>query len=325
MTVVDIEFETDAEDLGQRLDSVICLRASGTSRSRVQLLIRNGKVTVDGDVCKPSMQMRPGQTVFVALTELESIRPAEPKSEKMDLDVLFEDDHLIVINKPPGMVVHPAKGHWSGTLTAGLMYRFKNLSSVGGQHRPGIVHRLDRDTSGVIVIAKSDGAHTALMKQFERRTVSKKYLAVVTPAPDRDRDRIDAPIGVHPYQREKMAIRKGHPKSKEAHTFYEVQQRRGRYALVTCTPKTGRTHQIRVHMAHVGCPILADRQYSGRSFVTAGWLKDGVDQGKRIIERQALHAQSIEFLHPATKQTVSFSAPLPEDIKRLLEFLDLES
>jgi len=320
----DLEFITEEQDLGRRLDAVICQRASGVSRSRVQLLIRGKQVTVDGEPAKPSMLIRPEQTVLVKLSQLEAIRPQEPRSEKIDLDVLFEDDHLIVINKPPAMVVHPAKGHWSGTLTAGLMYRFKHLSEVGGKHRPGIVHRLDRDTSGVIVVAKTDQTHTALMKQFESRTVQKNYVAVVTPSPDRDRDRIEAAIGVHPYQREKMAIRNDHAASKSARTFYEVRERIGRFAIVDVQPKTGRTHQIRVHLAHIGCPVLADRQYSGRSTVSEGWLRGGVDEGRTIIDRQALHAESIEFQHPASGETVKFRAPLAADIEALIEFLRRE-
>ena len=298
--------------------------AAGVSRSRVQLLIRNRKVTVDGLPGKPSTPLRPGQTVHVQLSQLEALRPAEPQAENIDLDILFEDDHLIVINKPAGMVVHPAKGHWSGTLTAGLMFHFKSLSSLGGEHRPGIVHRLDRDTSGVMVVAKHDQAHTRLMRQFEKREVEKQYLAVVSPPPDRDRDKIEVPIGVHPYQREKMAVRVDHPTSKAARTFYEVSQRWGAFALVMAYPKTGRTHQIRVHLAHIGCPIVADRLYSGRSWVTPGWLREGVDSGPRIIERQALHAKSIKFQHPATGQPVGYEAPLPADLERLLQFLARE-
>lgn len=320
----DLEFETTADDLGKRLDAVICQRAPGVSRSRIQLLIRSGNVTVDGSTTRPSNQMRPGQMVIVRLTQLDTIRPAEPRAEKIDLDILFEDDHLVVVNKPAGMVVHPGKGHWSGTLTAGLMYHFNNLSIVGGDHRPGIVHRLDRDTSGVIVVARTDHAHTALMRQFEKRTVRKRYVAVVSPPPDRDRDKIEVPIGVHPYQREKMAVRANHRSSKSANTFYEVRERIGRYAIVDVMPKTGRTHQIRVHLAHIGCPILADRQYSGRSWVTAGWLRGGVDDDEKVMERQALHAASIEFQHPVGGKTLRIEAPLADDLSHLIEFLRSE-
>lgn len=315
----DIQFETTSEDLGNRLDSVICLRATGVSRARIQLLIKNKKVTVDGAAAKASMQMRPGQQVVVELSQLDTLRPALPQAEEIELDILMEDDHVVVVNKPAGMVVHPAKGHWSGTLTAGLMYHFQNLSSVGGSHRPGIVHRLDRDTSGVIIIARNDQAHTSLMKQFEKRTVQKKYVAVVMPAPDRDRDKIEAPIGSHPYQREKMAIRVDHKSSKSARTFYEVEERLGRFAIIHAFPKTGRTHQIRVHLAHIGSPILADRLYSGRSFVTPGWLACGVDEGPRILERQALHALEIEFEHPFSGKRLSVSAPMPPDLEGLIE------
>ena len=321
MSTEDLEFETSSDDLGIRLDQAICLRAPGISRSRVQLVIRNGLAEVDGKRAKASMLVKPGQRVSVALSQLESLRPELPRSEAIDLDILFEDDHIVVINKPPGMVVHPAKGHWSGTLVAGLMHRFENLSAMGGDHRPGIVHRLDRDTSGVIVVAKTDAAHTNLMRQFEKRTVNKLYLAICAPGPDRDRDRIEKPIGAHPYQREKMAIREQHPTSKRAETFYEVRERLGRFSLVEVKPKTGRTHQIRVHLAHIGCPVLADRLYAGRSSASEGFLRDGKDHGPKLLERQALHAAWIEFRHPQNGNTVSFKAPLPEDMQRVLNFL----
>jgi 23S rRNA pseudouridine1911/1915/1917 synthase len=322
MTDTDFNFQTSMEDLGKRLDTVICAQVPGISRSRVQLLIRHGKVTIDGQTAKASTPVRPGQSVFVQLTQLELLRPRKPRGEDIALDVIFEDQHIIAVNKPAGMVVHPAKGHWTGTLTAALMFHFQNLSTVGGEHRPGIVHRLDRDTSGVMVVARHDWAHTRLMRQFERRTVQKKYLAVVSPAPDRDRDRIEAPIGVHPYQREKMAIRTGQGHGKPARTFYEVTRRIGRCGIVAAWPKTGRTHQIRVHLAHAGCPILADRLYSGRSWVSEGWLRDGIDAGERLLERQALHAESIEFRHPVSGEPVLLEAPLPPDLVRLLEFLE---
>jgi 23S rRNA pseudouridine1911/1915/1917 synthase len=216
------------------------------------------------------------------------------------------------------MVVHPAKGHWSGTLTAALTYHFGRLSSIGGSERPGVVHRLDRDTSGVILVARNDTTHLRMMKQFERRTVVKQYIAIVSPPPDRDRDEINAPIGPHPWQREKMAIRAADsPRTKPACTIYEVQERSRRFARLHVFPKTGRTHQIRVHLAHIGSPVVADRQYSGRGAVTEGWLRDGRDAGEVVISRQALHAASITFSHPRSGETLTVSAPLPADIERL--------
>jgi 23S rRNA pseudouridine1911/1915/1917 synthase len=242
------------------------------------------------------------------------------KAENIPLDILFEDEQLIAVNKPAGMVVHPAKGHWSGTLTAALSYHFENLSQVGGAERPGIVHRLDRDTTGVMLVAKTDQAHVKLNYQFEKRTVVKTYLAIVSPAPDRDRDWIRQPIGVHPYQREKMAIREGHPTSRAAETFFEVQERFTGFALVKAFPKTGRTHQIRLHLAHIGCPVLCDRLYSGRSKLETGKLDPNLPN-QILLTRQALHAESICFKHPVSGQRMSIEAPLPADVSTTLDFL----
>ena len=220
------------------------------------------------------------------------------------------------------MVVHPAKGHWSGTLTAALAHHFQTLSSVGGPSRPGIVHRLDRETSGVIVVARTDSAHLHLAKQFEQRTTHKEYFAITAGSPDRDRDVIRQPIGVHPYQREKMAIRADHKTSRDAETFYEVTERFGKHALVTVLPKTGRTHQIRVHLAHIGCPILCDRLYSGRSQLTEGELvPNSAHPDTVLLERVALHARRLELLHPAANKPIAFEAPLPDDIQRTVDAL----
>jgi len=237
------------------------------------------------------------------------------------LDILFEDEHFVAINKPPNMVVHPAKGHWAGTLTSALAYHFETLSTIGGPTRPGIVHRLDRDTSGVILVARTDHAHSALSAQFEARTVNKRYLTIVTPAPNRDRDQIDKPIGDHPYQREKKAIRENHQSSRNAVSFYEVIDRYRGFATVLVKPKTGRTHQIRIHMAHVGCPVLCDKLYSGRASVALkDFSKVSTDEGT-LLDRQALHALSIEFDHPVSKERMTIEAPLPDDIEATIAAL----
>jgi len=219
------------------------------------------------------------------------------------------------------MVVHPAKGHWSGTLTAALAFHFKKLSSVGGPTRPGIVHRLDRDTSGVILIAKTDSAHRGLASQFEQRTVNKEYLTIVTPAPDRDSDLINKPIGAHPYQREKKAIRENHSTSRDAVSIYEVEQRFRGFGLVRVKPKTGRTHQIRVHMAHTGYPVLCDKLYSGRASLALKDLTRNDDDVQVILDRQALHAHQIEFAHPETGQRQTVQAPFPADMQNTLDCL----
>ena len=246
-----------------------------------------------------------------------------PAAEEIPLAFLHVDEWMAVIDKPPGMVVHPAKGNWKGTLAGALKWHLERdgggLSTAGGAARPGIVHRLDRDTSGVIVVARSEEAHHALARQFERRTTAKTYLAITQGAPRLDRDEIDMPIGIHPYQREKMAVRRDHATSREAVTRYEVLERFRAGALVRVTPKTGRTHQIRVHLAAIGCPVLCDGLYSGRTLIEPGFLR--LPAGPPLLERQALHAASLEIDHPASGERLTFSAPLPADLERMLAAL----
>ncbi|MEC7108827.1 MAG: RluA family pseudouridine synthase, partial [Planctomycetota bacterium] len=244
--------------------------------------------------------------------------PTGPAPEPIALDLLYEDECIAVVNKPYGMVVHPAKGHWSGTLAAALSHHFTQLSSVGGATRPGIVHRLDRDTSGVILVAKTDTAHTKIAAQFEARTVSKEYCALVSPSPDRDRDWINAPIGPHPYQREKMAIRPDVASAREAQTFYEVTERFRGISYLKVKPKTGRTHQIRVHLTHAGYPILADKLYSGRSRIVRGDISGLREDTTVLLNRQALHAHRLEIEHPASGERMEFVSPLPEDFSKCL-------
>ncbi len=321
MTTVDSQQTIDVEedDAHVRLDSFLVKHNPGFSRARIQRAVGKGSARVDNVVAKCSLRLKTGQVVCFS--------PPAPATddqipEDIPLDVLHEDDHVVAVNKPPDMVVHPAKGHWSGTLTAALSFRFKNLSSVGGATRPGIVHRLDRETSGVILVAKTDEAHRTLASQFENRTVEKEYIALVSPSPDRDRDLIDKPIGNHPYQREKKAIRTDHKSARQSQTFYEVVERFRGFAIINCKPKTGRTHQIRVHLAHVGCAVLCDRLYSGRSAVSLADFS-----GKRIpehedlvlLKRQALHAHRIAFAHPATGDRLEISAPVPTDIQQTID------
>ena len=302
-----------------RLDSFLVKHFGGFSRVKLQRAIADETVLLDAHKAKSSTRLKEGQVVqFLPLKK----EPEGSIPENIPLDLLYEDQHFVAINKPPNMVVHPAKGHWAGTLTSALTYHFETLSTIGGRTRPGIVHRLDRDTSGVILVARTDDAHSALSQQFEARTVSKEYFTIVTPAPDRDRDQIDKPIGDHPYHREKKAIRENHSSSRAASSFYEVQERFRGFAAVKVKPKTGRTHQIRVHMGHIGCPVLCDKLYSGRASVT---LKDfsgrASDADQMVLERQALHAHRIEFDHPATGDRMKIEAPLPADIVATLEAL----
>jgi 23S rRNA pseudouridine1911/1915/1917 synthase len=220
-------------------------------------------------------------------------------------------------------VTHPAKGNWSGTLVNALQFHFDKLSSVGGENRPGIVHRLDRDTSGLLIVAKDDRAHAALAKQFEERSIRKEYLAIVSGVPSRDSDYIERLIGPHPTHREKMAIRLPEDGGKEAVTFYEVVERFDGYALVRCHPKTGRTHQIRVHLTHIGHPLVADKLYAGRSRLTVADLRgtDAPDADQAILERHALHAHSLHLAHPLTGEPIDLTAPLPPDMAATVEAL----
>lgn len=317
-----VELMVDDADAAKRLDAFLAGRLTEHSRVKLRRAISDGGVLVDGARTKVAYRLNPGQVVTVLLPDL----PQDgPRPENIPLDILYEDEHLAAINKPPAMVVHPSKGHWSGTLTAALAFHFKSLSSTGGPARPGIVHRLDRDTSGVIVIAKTDQAHVALAAQFEARTVKKEYFAITVGVPDRDRDLVEQPIGAHPHQREKMAIREGHGTSREACTFYEVQERFGSFAAVKVRPQTGRTHQIRVHLAYIGCPVLCDRLYGGRDQITRGELRGepagDLETNDVILARQALHATRIELRHPTTEAELVVKAPLATDMSRVLEAL----
>ena len=320
-------FTVDETGVGKRLDAFLSKQFPDASRARIQRGIADGLATVDGKPRKSSYKLRAGETITFQMPEPVA---DGPQAEAIALDLIYEDDAIAVVNKPPGMVVHPAKGHWSGTLASALVHHFGQLSEIGGATRPGIVHRLDRDTSGVLVVAKTDEAHANLAEQFQARTVRKEYLAIVSGCPDRDRDQIDFPIGDHPSQRERKALRADHSSSREAQTFYEVEQRFKGMALLRAFPKTGRTHQIRLHLAHIGCPVLCDKLYGGRSRLTAGELRsfsrekalaaDFADADV-LLERQALHAHRLCFAHPTRGDAVEFEAPLHADMAQLLLIL----
>ena len=323
MTPNDIENCAESLVVGEhenqlRLDAFLVLHFPGHSRVRLQKAISKGRVTVEGKQSRASARLKPGQIVVCQPVE----EPQQgPIPEDIPLEVVFEDESLVAINKPANMVVHPAKGHWSGTLTAALAFHFETLSSVGGPTRPGIVHRLDRDTTGIILVAKTDQAHTRLSEQFQNRSIEKEYLSIVTPEPDRDQDIIDKPIGDHPYQREKKAIRDAdHRSAKNASSVYTVVERLKGFALVSVRPRTVRTHKIRVHLAHVGCPVLCDKLYRGRSRLTDHELLRSGDDSI-LLDRQALHAFRIKFDHPLSGDRISLEAELPGDMARVLEVL----
>jgi 23S rRNA pseudouridine1911/1915/1917 synthase len=320
------QFTVAPEQAGQRLDVFLADQLPGFSRATLRRAIDAGHVRVDDGECKASLRLRAGNQIVID----RIAAPREgPAPQNIPLTVLFEDDSIIVVDKPARMIVHPAKGHWEGTLASALAHHFGALSTRGGPTRPGIVHRLDRDTSGVIVVAKNDQAHDALAAQFKSREVQKEYLAIVAGSMDRDRDVVDEPIGEHPTQREKKAIRRHDPAARPALSVFEVVERFNGYSMIRALPKTGRTHQIRIHLAHIKCPVLCDRLYGGRAKISELELiprdKMGQDVGavndKPLLDRQALHAHRLSIVHPITGERLQFEAAIPADIERTLEAL----
>ncbi len=286
---------------GERLDSFLARRCPDLSRSRIQALTADGCVTVDGGAAKPAARLREGQTVSLVVPPPA---PSRLTPQAMDLDVAYEDADLLVIDKPAGLVTHPAPGHPDHTLANAVLAHCPDLEGVGGEIRPGLVHRLDRDTSGLIVVAKNDAAQAGLSGQFKERTVSKAYLAVVTGYPEPERATIDAPIGRHPRSRTRMAVVST---GREAVTEYDVLRRMRGYSLVETRPRTGRTHQIRVHLASVGHPVAGDAVY--------GRTAPGLD-------RHFLHAHRLAFSHPRTGKRLALESPLPSDLRAWLEAME---
>ncbi|SIN76506.1 23S rRNA pseudouridine1911/1915/1917 synthase [Singulisphaera sp. GP187] len=316
------DFQVKARMVGKRIDAYLASRYPDYSRCVIQKVIDAKAVLINGQPTKASYKVRLDDAIRVWLPELADEAPIP---EEIPLEVVYEDEALTVVNKPPRMVVHPAKGHWSGTLVNALQFHYDTLSTVAGENRPGIVHRLDRDTTGLLLVAKDDFAHRNLAKQFEQRTVRKEYLAIVSGVPSRDSDYIEKPIGFHPTNREKMAIRLPEDGAKEAVTFYEVLERFDGFAYVRCKPRTGRTHQIRVHLAHIGHPIVADKAYSGRDHLTLGDLLGAgtADADRVLIDRQALHAHNLFIRHPLSGEDLALNAPLPDDMATVLAALRL--
>jgi 23S rRNA pseudouridine1911/1915/1917 synthase len=316
--VLDLTVKRKSE--GGRLDQYLVGQLPDLSRSLMQRAIEAGAVTVNGAAAKASYKVRGGDRLRVRLPE--PTHPL-PVPEDIPLEILYEDDHLALVNKPYDMVVHPAKGHWSGTLVNALQFHFAHLSRANGDYRPGIVHRLDRDTSGVLLVAKEEQTHRDLSMQFERRKVFKEYVAITQGVLDRDSDYIERRIAHHPHDRVKMAVTDEEDDSKEACSFYEVIERFRGYTFTRISPRTGRTHQIRVHLASVGCPVLADKVYSGRDCLRLSDLVPGLDPSADLVlmPRQALHAFRLRLLHPRTKRVIEAEAPLPAEFTRTLEAL----
>jgi 23S rRNA pseudouridine1911/1915/1917 synthase len=312
----DEESETEqyrwrlSKNLTRRLDQYLVDRVGYLSRASVQRLIKEGLVKVNGKPAKASYHPCEGD-------EVEMFAPPPPVNElvpePIPLEIVYEDEHFLALNKQKDLIVHPARGQWTGTLVNGLVHYGQKWSKAGGEWRPGILHRLDRNTTGIMLVAKSDEAHWRLARQFENRTIQKTYMAVVHGEPPLLGDVIDMPIGKDRYVREKQAVRKEANGGKPAVTMYEVQDKwvwppEQKLTLVKLSPKTGRTHQLRVHMAAINCPIVGDTMYGGRVF----------ESGEFRFERQALHAYQITFVHPATLKSMTLTAPLPADMNDLL-------
>ena len=298
------------DEINERMDSFLS-RKTDFTRSRIQQLIKNGDITVNGKNAKNNKKIKSSYKIeendrieiFIPKTEQAEIIP-----ENIKIDIIYEDEDIAVINKNAGLVVHPAQGHYSGTLVNAILYHIKDLSGINGEIRPGIVHRLDKDTSGLIVIAKNDKAHINLGKMFQEKKIKKTYLAILKGKLTKEKGRIVTQIGRDTDDRKKMTVIKGNDRGKEAITNYNVICSNELFTLVKVYIETGRTHQIRVHMKHMGYPILGDMVY-GR---------------KDNEKRQMLHAYKLEFLHPVTEKPMKFISEIPEDFRKALKNIKLE-
>ncbi|OIK14010.1 pseudouridine synthase [Bacillus sp. MUM 116] len=289
------------EQKGDRIDKVISTLDSEWSRTQVQQWIKDGNVLVNGQVVKTNYKCAVNDVIEITIPDPESL---DVIPEEMDLDIYYEDKDVLVVNKPRGMVVHPAPGHLTGTLVNGLMAHCKDLSGINGVLRPGIVHRIDKDTSGLLMVAKNDMAHESLVNQLVQKTVTRKYKAIVHGVIPHDFGTIDAPLGRDPKDRQSMTVVDD---GKHAVTHFHVLERFKDYSFVECQLETGRTHQIRVHLKYIGYPLAGDPKYGPKKTLD--------------IDGQALHAGVLGFVHPRTQEYLEFEAPLPDDFERLHEYL----
>lgn len=302
-----------------RLDKYLSRLLPDLTRTRIQQLINEGLVSVNGEITKPSHLITPGERIEI---RIPPPAPSELVPEAIPLRVVYEDEHLIVIDKPAGMVVHPAYGHPSGTLANALLYHYENLSQVSGQFRPGIVHRLDKDTSGLLVAARNDQTHAALSEQFKQKSTEREYVAVVWGHPQPGKGTISNFLVRSSSDRRKMVVSQN--EGKWAVTHYEVMERFHRHSTVRLHLETGRTHQIRVHLAHLGHPVFGDPIYGGRRSQLTGLNKEDARFFQNLLEnfkRQALHARVLGFVHPITQQPLHFESELPEEMKELIVML----
>lgn len=308
-----LAFTVPEESAGQRLDAFLAERVDGWSRSRLQRLIEDGEVLVNGQEAKPSHKLKSNDKIEAELTTLP---PASFVPEEIPIEIIYEDDEFIVVNKPAGMVVHPAAGVASGTLANALAFHFKKLSVAGGEARPGIVHRLDKHTSGLLVVAKTEAAHEHLADQFRAREIFKSYVALVHGQVEKDRGEIDQSIARDPRNRTRMAVVRG---GRSALSLYHVRQRFDRFTLLDVELKTGRTHQIRVHLAWLKHPVVGDETYGGGrdNTVTDSVIRSRIAK----LNRQFLHSEKLGFRHPRTDQFMKFVAPLPTELADLLDVI----
>lgn len=313
METISVTFPPGSEPV--RLDTFLAGTVPGLSRAMVQRLIEDGRVTLAGAVPKPSLKLRGGEEVAVSIPPP---RPAAPQAEAITLEILFEDCSVVVVNKPAGMVVHPAAGNPSGTLVNALLGHCRDLSGIGGEVRPGIVHRLDKDTSGILVVAKNDLAHQTLAARFKRHDINRVYLALVHGSPAADRGRIESAIGRHPTDRKRMSgtARRG----RHAVTHWKVVARYQELTLLQLRLETGRTHQIRVHLSEAGMPVVGDPVYGGGR--TANLRDPVLKKLVKALGRQALHARTLGFVHPERGDYLEFTSNPPEEMQRIIDYLE---
>lgn len=319
-------FQVGAPSAGSRLDLFLASACSDLSRSRIQKLIEEGAARLGGQAVKRSHVVRPGDTIELEVPEPE---PVAIEPEAIPLSVLYEDGDLLAIDKPPGIVVHPSPGHPSGTLVNALLHHIRDLGGVGGELRPGIVHRLDRETSGVLLVAKTDRAHASLSRQMKKRSMRKEYLALSAGVPKVRKGEVSFAIGRDLVDRKKMKAFRASPEppagAREARTLYEIEREWFPLGLtlLRCRLVTGRTHQIRVHLAAAGLPVVGDPVYGRPRYERVRYA--GLKKALQEFPRQALHAERIAFRHPATNEPVEIVAPVPEDLNRLIAVIDAAS
>jgi 23S rRNA pseudouridine1911/1915/1917 synthase len=314
LTERELIFPCDGKQ--ERLDIFISQEIGNLTRSAARRLIEEGMVLVEGTPQKPSLKLKGGECITV---RIPPPAPAAPVAEEIPLAILYEDSDIIVVNKPSGMVVHPGAGTFSGTLVNALLAHCSDLSGIGGEVRPGIVHRIDKDTTGVLVVAKNDSAHQALARQFEAHSIKRVYVSLVYGSPKEDKGRIEAAIGRHPVDRKKMSG--GSRRGRQAVTHWKVLGRYQGVSLLRITLETGRTHQIRVHLSEAGYPLLGDAVYGGGGRLAN--VRDPVL--RRLVKdlgRQALHAKTLGFIHPATGEYLEFDTDIPDDMARIIHYLE---